>query len=142
MPARAQVSDRDAAKEHGMLVIVGTVCLTKRQAEQALALSDAIRSRPGMWIARFSWYTANAFWSGYLHALHEDALHDFRTWGLAHLNAPGSNTDPIIHLARLHGVPSDDAPGAGQTRERDIEVAGHVCDLIEAYIRARRAPSG
>ena len=121
-----------------MLVGVTTVTLTDAQAERALTLCAAVRWRPGMWIAHFDWFTVDAFWSGYLHALHEDAVGDFRTWGLAHLGAPESNTDPIFQLRRLHGLPTDQAGEGSFGRERATEIAGLVCDLVEAYIDARR----
>lgn len=121
-----------------MLFGMTAVTLTDAQADRALALCAVVRSRPGMVIARFDWYTADAFWSGHLHAIHEDAVRDFRSWGLAHLGAPESNTDPIFQLQRLHGLPADDARQASFTRARATEISALVCDLVEAYVEARR----
>lgn len=90
-----------------------------------------------MWIAHFDWFTADAFWSGYLSALHEDAVADFRIWGLVHLGAPESNTDPIFQLRRLHGQPGDNAGDASFDRERATAIAGLISDVVEAYVRAR-----
>lgn len=121
-----------------MLVSVTSVTLTDSQAEQALAMCAGIRSLPGMHIAHFDWYTLDAFWSGYLCALHIEALNDFRTWGLARLGTPSSNTDPIFQLQRLHGLPTDDLGEASFGRARATEIAVLVCDLVEEYIYARR----
>lgn len=33
------------------------ILLSVEQAERALSLCDAVRSRPGMWIAHFDWFT-------------------------------------------------------------------------------------
>ncbi|HYY11977.1 MAG TPA: hypothetical protein VE781_13645 [Kineosporiaceae bacterium] len=114
------------------------VTLTAAQADRALTLCTQIRAYPGMWIARFDWYTLDAFWRGYLVVLHDDAVTDFRSWGLAYLGAPGSNVDPIFQLRRLHGLQTDAAGEASFGRERATEIAALVCDVVEAYVHARR----
>lgn len=91
-----------------------------------------------MYVAHFDWFTIDAFWSGFLSALHDDAVSDFRTWGLAHLGTPESNTDPIFQLHRRHGLTTDDAGEASLGRARETEIAVLVCDLVENYIHARR----
>ncbi|BBH16219.1 hypothetical protein Back2_05060 [Nocardioides baekrokdamisoli] len=118
-----------------MMFGMSEITLTGAQADRTLALCAGIRSRPGMWIADFDWVTADAFWSGHLHAIHEEAVGDFRTWGLAHLGTPESNTDPVFQLKRLYGLPADDAREASFTRDRASEISG----LIEAWVGARRA---
>ena len=120
-----------------MLAGMTAVTLTRAQVRRTLALCGEIRPRPGMWIGHFDWYTADAFWSGYLHALHEDAVADFRAWGLAYLDAPGSNTSPVFQLRRLHGRPTDRADEPTFDRARATEIAALVCDVVEAYVRAR-----
>ena len=117
---------------------VSEVTVTAAQADRALALCAQMRAYPGMWISHFDWYTADAFWRGFLSALHEDALADFHSWGLAYLGAPGSNVDPIFQLRRLHGLPTDAAGEASFGRERATEIAALVCDVVEAYVHARR----
>lgn len=108
------------------------ILLSVEQAERALSLCDAVRSRPGMWIAHFDWFTADAFWSGYLLAIDPNTLSDFRTWGLEHIGA-----SPVFELRRRHGLPADNAVDASWTRARATEVAGLVCDVVAAYVRAR-----
>lgn len=127
-----------AARAHGILVRMTAVTLTDAQADRTLTLCAAIRSHPGMWIAHFDWFTADAFWTGYLSALSDDAVSDFRTWGLAHLGETESNTDPIFQLRRRHGLPTDDAGEASFGRARATEIADLVCEVIEAYVHARR----
>lgn len=123
-----------------MLVGMTEVTLTDAQAERALSVCAGIRQYPGMWIAQFDWFTLDAYWSGYLNALSDHAVSDFRTWGLAQLGAPESNTDPIFQLRRQHGLPTDSGGEASFGRERATEIAVLVCDLVEAYIHARREP--
>jgi hypothetical protein len=113
------------------------ILLSVEQTERALSFCDAVRSLPGMWIAHFDWFTADAFWSGYLLALDPNALSDFRAWGLEYIGAPDSNTSPVFELQRRHGLPADNAGDASWTRARATEVAELVCDVVAAYVRAR-----
>ena len=91
-----------------------------------------------MWIAHFDWFTADAFWSGYLSAIGPNTLSDFRTWGLDYLGAPDSNVDPVFELRRRYGLPTDDAGEASFGRERATVIAERICDVVEAYVGARR----
>ena len=112
--------------------------LSDEQAERTLTLCEAIRTRPGIYISRFDWFTVNAFWHWYFTALGDAVRREFWQWSLNFLGEPTANVDPVDLLRRRHGLATDVAGEAALNRERAAEIAALVCDVVAPFVSEHR----